>query len=330
MSEFFDAIKRDRDRVQKAILSNVIDPNLKDFFEKGKRAQVGEVREWNGVKMRKEASGWVPVGNESKTKKETEASYSEEDLDKYARQTSDEKLKQAAVGADEALRIAAKKELERRKTEGLEKDTLDSRRKRYDSFSTRYSAFSKYIEKKGSEEDPYGLPLSSEERAVIYTYTTPYFDRINRGLREVPPLKESEEFNESLNEVLDKIPDYSGTVYRGMGFSSSNDFYDFVSKMMGQISGGISFATPMSTSVSKDIANDFAEPDFSLKEGNYTVIMTIKSKTGKQISKYSDVPQEQEVLFKAGTKFRPKKSSMEEKSMDGKSFIVLSLELEEL
>ena len=37
-----------------------------DILEKGKRAQVGEIRDWKGVKMQKTANGWVPVKQQSK------------------------------------------------------------------------------------------------------------------------------------------------------------------------------------------------------------------------------------------------------------------------
>jgi len=32
-----------------------------NIIEKGKKANIGEIREWSGQKFRKEASGWVPV-----------------------------------------------------------------------------------------------------------------------------------------------------------------------------------------------------------------------------------------------------------------------------
>lgn len=37
-----------------------------DLVKGGKRAQVGEIREWSGKKYRKESQGWVPVKEENK------------------------------------------------------------------------------------------------------------------------------------------------------------------------------------------------------------------------------------------------------------------------
>lgn len=44
-----------------AILQNVQSGVSPEFIEKGKTAQVGETREWNGQKMQKTVNGWIPV-----------------------------------------------------------------------------------------------------------------------------------------------------------------------------------------------------------------------------------------------------------------------------
>ena len=41
--------------------------SLRDFFEKGKKAQIGEVREWSGIKMMKTERGWVPAQQSART-----------------------------------------------------------------------------------------------------------------------------------------------------------------------------------------------------------------------------------------------------------------------
>lgn len=56
--KFFDAIEKAKeDRLN-------FGQNLLEHFEKGKRAQIGEVRDWGGKKFRKTATGWVPAGEE--------------------------------------------------------------------------------------------------------------------------------------------------------------------------------------------------------------------------------------------------------------------------
>lgn len=90
-----------------------------DTLEKGKVAQIGEIREWSGQKMKKTTEGWVPISEEERDREkvEPEKQYSEEELATFARKSSESHLKQAASGSDEKLRIAAQKELVRREDE---------------------------------------------------------------------------------------------------------------------------------------------------------------------------------------------------------------------
>lgn len=104
-----------------------------DLLEKGKAGQVGEIREWSGVKYKKVQSGkWAPV-TEGKTKKDEEtpkgegrksegvgvdfSSFSDEKLKKYARSANSQALKKHAEGSDEKVRVIAKEELSRREKE---------------------------------------------------------------------------------------------------------------------------------------------------------------------------------------------------------------------
>lgn len=127
----------EKDSLEKGEVSE--EEPLEDFMEKGKAAQVGEIREWGGVRMQKTNEGWVPV-KESKSskqeevtdKKKTDSSstdskkeYSGEELKNFARQTSTEDLKTASEGADEKLRIAAKEELKRREEEESKNNNRD-------------------------------------------------------------------------------------------------------------------------------------------------------------------------------------------------------------
>ena len=54
----------------------------------------------------------------------------------------------------------------------------------------------------------------------------------------------------------------------------------------------------MSTSIDKLVANDFAEGT------QYKIIFEIKGKNGVDISSISDIPDEKEVLFNKGSKFK--------------------------
>ena len=106
---------------------------IKEDIIKGKAAQVGEIREWGGVKMRKEATGWVPVkGGDSagkpqnpeakamldKRAEQGKATAQPQDLGEAAKTASEAALMNATkVSTDPAVREAAHKELQRRKSE---------------------------------------------------------------------------------------------------------------------------------------------------------------------------------------------------------------------
>lgn len=93
---------------------------IKNEIIKGKRAQVGEVREWGGIKMRKEANGWVPV-REGGQKPKAEGEQGESQpvsLEDHAKNASEQALVNATkMSNDPKVREAAHKELMRRKNE---------------------------------------------------------------------------------------------------------------------------------------------------------------------------------------------------------------------
>lgn len=56
------------------ILNNVSEDSTAEYLEKGKRAQIGEIREWQGGKFRRTFDGWVPVKEGEGGKKEEQES----------------------------------------------------------------------------------------------------------------------------------------------------------------------------------------------------------------------------------------------------------------
>lgn len=82
-----------------------------------------------GVKYKEDAadseqfSGNQGNGNAENGSSNENQSHSSEQLADYAKSASDEGLKRAASSGDEQMRIAAKKEIARRKNEGMENDT---------------------------------------------------------------------------------------------------------------------------------------------------------------------------------------------------------------
>lgn len=62
-------VEKHRNQIKKNIVASYIDPRIEiamDFLEKGKKANLGEVREWQGQKMQKTTTGWKPVGEGKK------------------------------------------------------------------------------------------------------------------------------------------------------------------------------------------------------------------------------------------------------------------------
>jgi len=171
-----------------------------DDFEKGKKAEIGEIREWSGVKMQKTAQGWLPVkkdGSMSKEenggkmssveKQEQKKEYSEKELEEFARKTSESDLKQAASGEDEQLRIVAKKELERRKVEENP---------------------AKKDEPVKETKENKDTVLHKKKQLEIILNNNPSLDEIHTWIRKEEDIKTAEEaFNESI-ESDESTPDF--------------------------------------------------------------------------------------------------------------------------
>lgn len=145
------------------------------------------------------------------------------------------------------------------------------------SFGTDLSGIEKY-------------KLTEEEGKVIYTYTTNAHDEINSQLYSGNPSAPVKEFENLLNGILNKLPDYEGNVVRN--YTPKNMTTEEQLKQYSQNIGGvIDFDGFLSTS---------KDPDFNW---NLKIKYYIISKTGKLIENISAHSLEQEVLFKTKTKF---------------------------
>lgn len=69
MSDIFTSVL-DKDNVMDRICKSIGPDTTAEILEKGKRAEIGEVRTWGGYKYQKTASGWVPFKEGSKQEKE--------------------------------------------------------------------------------------------------------------------------------------------------------------------------------------------------------------------------------------------------------------------
>jgi hypothetical protein len=112
--------EQSKDMFQKALPTNINE--VIEDIKKAKAAQLGEVRTWSGVKMRKEANGWVPVKDGSKgsgqAEEGKEGSQEPQTIEDAAKSASETALTNATkMSSDPKVREAAHKELMRRKSE---------------------------------------------------------------------------------------------------------------------------------------------------------------------------------------------------------------------
>lgn len=144
-----------------------------------------------------------------------------------------------------------------------------------------------------------GAALTEDERSAIFNYSNITYAGINDQLREGVEIHAG--LKESLDRIdsgLAKLPDYRGTSYRVLTFDSEESAQAFASQF--KAGQNASFREYLSTSRVRD-ASSF---EFDDHTSSSNVRFTIKGKTGKDITKYANQPDQREVLFGRGSKFK--------------------------
>lgn len=135
-------------------------------------------------------------------------------------------------------------------------------------------------------------PLSQEESKTINTYTGQDYRRINKALN----LGIYSEEAKVIDKALDKLPSFEGITYRGI----YNDNVENLVKQYKENKGNlVQFEAFTSSTLNENIARDV----FGAKFGS-SILFEIKSKEGRDISKYSHMPNEKEILFKTSSVFK--------------------------
>jgi hypothetical protein len=131
------------------------------------------------------------------------------------------------------------------------------------------------------------LVLTSQQRAAIRDYTERGYQQMNHQLRDGEVTKQMQLKVEKLNGALERLPDFRGDVYRGTTINQPSllDKYREV---------GSEVVEDAFTSASRSPLKMFA--------GNARFYLS--SKHGKEIARWSAHPEEEEVLFKPGTRFK--------------------------
>lgn len=132
--------------------------------------------------------------------------------------------------------------------------------------------------------------LSDNESKALKRYISSESYKINEKLRNGHKLsKEEQRMVWDLDKALDKFPVYKGDVIRTLDFYFEEDKKEFLKSV--EIGKNKKYKEFISSSYKEGYNKDAK------------VIIFIKSKTGKNISKYN--PKESEILFKRNTEFIP-------------------------
>lgn len=133
--------------------------------------------------------------------------------------------------------------------------------------------------------------LSTAETNLIHSYTFDLYKQLNADILDGKAGVTSF-VTSKLNTALSKLPDHKGEVYRGISVDNPAAFAERLKR-----SGGFAFDSFTSTTTSRSKANEFTTKGKS-------VIFEIRSKRGKAVSKLSSQKDENEVLLKAGSRFK--------------------------
>lgn len=190
---------------------------------------------------------------------------------------------------------------------------------RFQKYSTEESKIRAYSQKTGISEDELGLVNrytygSKWCNNYGYGVVDPYFGKVQDygGLCQL--------YYPAHNAVLEKLPRYNGTVFSGISFDPMQ-LDKYINEMKDCLSTGKEFVNKafMSSSTNIDRTSIFGD----------NLMLVIKSKKGVDVKAISHYPGEDEVVFRAGSKFKVLKvyQETERKFGFGKGWVV---ELEEM
>jgi hypothetical protein len=193
--------------------------------------------------------------------------------------------------------------------------------KKYSKQITSPLTLSQSLEtKKDDDPDTHPNPdkLNLTQFWAIYGYTTGDYVPLNKALRSKNPVQELEKEPKLINQVivlraaLQKMKSFKGLVYRGTHLKTAT----LAKHKIGEI---VSYAGFLSTSTSREACENFV--------GN--VLFVIHAKNGKAVRNYSQMPQEDEILFDHNSKFKIlKKKKIKIEFID--TPIVDEIEIEEI
>ena len=182
-------------------------------------------RKYQNSNYEKTKEGWVKKVEQTEaaaaqvSPADTKKEYTDEELAEYAKKASDEALRKAGAGRDERMRIAAKKEILRRKNEGMpEPEKTDNpfdegmEKGWFDEFPTKVFGGKEYINKgKGWEVLEKARAAVGEIRTWSgekYQKTATgwkYLGKVDGGAKPAAEKKEEKSYDKPWPESLDKL-----------------------------------------------------------------------------------------------------------------------------
>jgi hypothetical protein len=125
------------------------------------------------------------------------------------------------------------------------------------------------------------------------------YTQLNQALRSGNPdeLARLTPYLNRLKAGLDKLPDYQGPAFRGVTRGLTPE-------QVAKYEAGKVITEPAFTSSSDNYASSFKSNPSTVEAGRVPVEFAISASHGKNISFMSDFPNEAEILFAAGAKFR--------------------------
>lgn len=192
-------------------------------------------RKYQNSNYEKTKEGWVKKVEQTEAAAAAQASpadtkkeYTDEELAEYAKKASDEALRKAGAGRDERMRVAAKKEILRRKNEGMpEPEKTDNpfdegmEKGWFDEFPTKVFGGKEYINK------GQGWEVLEKARAAvgeIRTWSGEKYQKTATGWKYIgkadggakPSSKKSPSELETISEVEDYAKSISGVTFKSV------------------------------------------------------------------------------------------------------------------
>jgi hypothetical protein len=146
--------------------------------------------------------------------------------------------------------------------------------------------------------------LTERDEEIIDHYTDEGFVNMNRSLQSQgyfgEPAEKLAKDVDDLNNALEKLPKFEGTVFRGIDFGGAGPKTWAFEGNIKSSKNEVLFKGFTSTSKNTSFPNDILEGG----RGGGKYIIEILSKSGRDIGDYAHLGGEAEVIFKSGTKFK--------------------------